>query len=269
MMRKIAWCLVGFTLVLGWVGERPAWAQAPAEEKGPAAAAPGTELAAEAQPATVKKGLGFFEVVAGSGVLGVILWLGLGACSVAGVALIVDSFITIRAKKIVPETLIEHVRSAMEQGDVMKALKHCEEEPGPLANILSAGFANVQEGFEVIQDAVGVAADLEGEKLLQRVTYLNVVGNLAPMLGLLGTVQGMIYAFATLATEQQGAMQQAMLALNISQALFTTAAGLCVAVPAVGFFYFFRNQAMKIILHMEALTLDLIKSLRNVEVVEE
>jgi biopolymer transport protein ExbB len=138
-----------------------------------------------------------------------------------------------------------------------------------LANILSAGFANVQEGFEAIQDSVGVAADMESEKLMQRVTYLNVVGNLAPMLGLLGTVQGMIYAFATLATESAGAAQQAALAMNISQALFTTAAGLCIAVPAVGFFYYFKNRATKIILGMEALTLDLIKVLRNVEVVEE
>ncbi|HDL77524.1 MAG TPA: MotA/TolQ/ExbB proton channel family protein [Lentisphaerae bacterium] len=233
-------------------------------------APPGGEVAAAEEEAPAQaQGISFMRVVTGSGFLGVVLWLGLLACSIAGTALIVDSLITIRAKKIVPETLVESVREAMGQGDVVKALRHCEEEPGPLANILSAGFSNVQEGFEAIQDAVGVAADMESEKLLQRVTYLNVVGNLAPMLGLLGTVQGMIYAFATLGTQQAGAAQQAMLALNISQALFTTAAGLSIAVPALGFFYYFRNRAAKIILGMEALTIDLIKSLRNVEVVEE
>lgn len=232
-------------------------------------AAEGAEAAGAAEEAAQPQGISFMRVVTGSGFLGVVLWLGLLACSVAGVALIVDSLITIRAKKIVPHTLVESVREAMGQGDVVKALKHCEEEPGPLANILSAGFSNVQEGFEAIQDAVGVAADMESEKLLQRVTYLNVVGSLAPMLGLLGTVQGMIYAFATLGTQQAGAAQQAMLALNISQALFTTAAGLSIAVPALGFYYYFRNRAAKIILGMEALTIDLIKSLRNVEVVEE
>ena len=121
----------------------------------------------------------------------------------------------------------------------------------------------------MIQDVVSVAADMESEKLMQRVAYLNVCGNLAPMLGLLGTVQGMIYAFAALATTQAGAAQQAMLAMNIAQALWTTAAGLCVAIPAVTFYTFFKNRATKIILGMEALTMDLIKSLRNVEVVEE
>jgi len=243
-----------------------------AQEAAPAekAAAPAGEAAgAEEETAAQPQGLSFVRVVTGSGILGIILWLGLLACSVAGTALIVDSLITIRAKKIVPQTLVEAVREAMAQGDIVKALKHCEEEPGPLANILSAGFSNVQEGFEAVQDAVGVAAEMESEKLLQRVTYLNVVGSLAPMLGLLGTVQGMIYAFATLGTQQAGAAQQAMLALNISQALFTTAAGLSIAVPTLGFFYYFRNRAAKIILGMEAMTLDLIKSLRNVEVVEE
>ncbi len=134
---------------------------------------------------------------------------------------------------------------------------------------MSAGFSNVEEGFEAIQDSVGVAADVESEQLLQRVNYLNVVGNLSPMLGLLGTVQGMIFAFATLGTQAAGAAQQAMLALNISQALYTTAAGLAVAVPAMAFFYYFRNRATKIILGMEGQTMDLIKVFRNVEVVNE
>lgn len=151
----------------------------------------------------------------------------------------------------------------------MKALKHCDEHPTPLANILAAGFSNVQEGYDVIQDIVGVAADMESEKLLQRVAYLNVCANLAPMLGLLGTVQGMIYAFATLATMEAGALMQAMLARNIAQALWTTAAGLVIAIPAISFYTYFKNRATKIILSMESLTMDLIKSLRNVEVVTE
>lgn len=214
-------------------------------------------------------GLGFFTVIASSGWLGIILWTALIVTSGATVAMIIDSFLNIRDKRIAPQSLVEAVRAAMEQGDVMKALKQCEDQPGPMANILSAGFSNVQEGFEVIQDQVGVAADLEGEKLMQRVAYLNVCANLAPMLGLLGTVQGMIFAFASLATMQAGAAQQAMLALNIAQALWTTAAGLVVAIPAIGFYAFFKNRAARIILSMEGMTMDLIKALRNVEVVED
>jgi len=269
MSKKIMLVLVLVGVLAGMGALAPVFAQEEEDD-----APEGMELDEEAQDAAAKDsgkkgGMGFFTVVGNSGFLGIVLWLGLGVTSLAAGALAIDSFVTIRTKKIVPESLVEAVREAMEQGDVMKALKHCDDEPGPLANILSAGFANVREGYDVIQDVVGVAADLESEKLLQRVAYLNVCANIAPMIGLLGTVQGMIYAFATLATTQAGAAQQAMLAMNIAQALWTTAAGLCIAIPAVGFYTYFKNRATKIIIGMEALTMDLIKSLRNVEVVEE
>jgi biopolymer transport protein ExbB len=153
---------------------------------------------------------------------------------------------------------------AMAEGDVMKALKSCESEPGPMANILSAGFSHVEEGFDVIQESIGAAADLETERIMQRLTWISVCANLAPMLGLLGTVQGMIMCFQTLAT---GAPDVGALALSISQALWTTAGGLTTAIPAITFYYSIRNNANRLILRMQAMTMELIKDLRNVEVV--
>ncbi len=272
-MSKMKWLtVVGLVTVLAMNVTSKVWAQ---DAAAPAAAQPaaGLQLDDATAKAAAKESkdspMSFVNVVLSSGFMGVILWLALGACSVAGFALIVDSFITVREKKIAPDSLVSKAREAIEQGDVMKALKECEEEPGSLANILSAGFSNVQEGFDAVQEAIGVAADLESEKLVQRVTYLNVVANLAPMLGLLGTVQGMIFAFANLATTQAGAAQQQMLAVNIAQALYTTAGGLIAAIPALGFYFYFRNKSTRIILGMEILTTDLVKSLRNVEVVAE
>jgi len=214
-------------------------------------------------------GMGLWSIIAGSGWLGIILWTALLACSVAAAWLAIDFSITVNPKKIIPDSLVNDVREAMEQGDVMKAMQRCEQEPGVLSSILMAGFRNVKEGFEVIQEQVASAADLESEKLMQRVSYLNMCGSIAPMLGLLGTVQGMIAAFANLATSQAGAAQQSLLAMNIAQALWTTAAGLCIAIPAVSFYTYFKNRLSRIILSMEGLTMDLIKALRNVEVVEE
>lgn len=234
-----------------------------AQEEAPPAA--GT-VAAPAGTPPVARSTPFIEVVKGGGPLGAILWVAIFATSVAGIALIVDAFITVREVKIMPPALVAAVQSAMEQGDVMKALQHCEEEPCPVSSVLSAGFSNVEEGFDTIQDAVSVAAAMEEERLMQRVNYLNVVGNLAPMLGLLGTVQGMISAFANLASA--GAAGGGALANSISQALYTTAFGLFIAIPALAFFYYFRNRASTIILTMERLTMDEIKILRNVEVVD-
>ena len=159
--------------------------------------------------------------------------------------------------------LIKSVQSAMAEGDIMKALEACEKEPSPMARVLASAFQHVEEGFDVIQQAVDAAADLETERLMQRLTWISVCSNLAPSLGLLGTVEGMILCFATLAS---GTPDIGALAGNISQALYTTAGGLVVSIPALTFFYSLRNNAMRLILRMSALTMELIKDLRNVEV---
>lgn len=205
---------------------------------------------------------GFMDVVKGGGGFGMGLWAGLAGLSIAAGTLIIDSALNIQLKKIIPTTLISLVREAVDEGSMKKAAQRCRDVPGPYSNILLAGFENVDDGFDSAQDAIGIAADMESEKMLQRVNYLNVVGNLAPMLGLLGTVQGMILAFGTLGTTS-GAAKNALLAINISQALYTTAAGLVIAVPAIGSYFFFRNRAAKVILTMESLTMEVMKSLKK------
>ncbi len=268
-MCKASWLAVVLTLVCGMIAVHPAVGQEqPVPDAAVEAATPaGDPVDVRPAEATERGGGTFIAVVLSSGTMGVILWLTLFAALFAAVWFIVDCSIFVRINRIIPRKLVDNVTASMAEGDVSKALENCDNEPGPLANILKAGFSHVEEGFETIQDAVGVAAEMESESLMQRISYLSVVGNLSPMLGLLGTVQGMIYAFATLATES-GAAQTGVLAMNISQALYTTAAGLSIAVPAVTAFFIFRNRASKIILKMEAMTLDLIKDLRNVEVIE-
>jgi len=246
----------------------------------PATPTAATPAAATATPAaatttttasTEKHGseMTFYEVVTRAGWFGALIWIGLFACSIISVALIVDSYLTIQEKKIAPQQLVADVREALAQGDLLKALQHCENTQAPLSRILKAGFSNAEEGFEVVQDAVGVAADMEGEMLMQRVTYLSVISNTTPMLGLIGTVQGMIMAFWNLGTAAAGAAQTNMLATNISEGLWATAVGLGTAVPAGIYYFFFKMRCTRIILHQEALTLDLIKTLRNVEVVHD
>ena len=216
--------------------------------------------------ATSSSSGGFLAVVFKSGPLAFLLWLMIFAAAGAAVYFAVDCAITVRPTRILPQQLIDNVTEAMSEGDVLKALQACDDEPGALANVLSAGFSHVEEGYDVIEEAISTAADLETERLMQKLTWLSVVGNLAPMLGLLGTVQGMIAAFGTLGA---GAPDVGLLANNISQALFTTAAGLTIAVPCVAFYYIFRNSANTIVLRMEALTMEMIKDLRHVEVVED
>ena len=214
-----------------------------------------------------KSGGGFFDIVFGSGIVGTILWFALFGDGAMAIYFAVDCFVLIKPQKLMPSSLIASVQSAMAEGDVMKALKACENEPSAMSNILSTAFQHVEDGYDVIQEAVNGAADLETERLMQRLTWISVCSNLGPSLGLLGTVQGMILTFQALA--QGGAGDASMLANSIGQALWTTAGGLIVSIPTITLFYSLRNKANRLIMRMTALTMELLKGLRNVEVVDE
>jgi biopolymer transport protein ExbB len=265
-MRMKKTMVLGLAAAFGLgIAAMTAFAQAPAAPAAPAA--PVAPVAAPAAPvAPASSGSQFGQVLFGSGFFGFLLWLFLFGSGGLAIYFCVDAYILIQPKRIMPQALVDNVTQAMSEGDVMKALQSCEKEPGPLANILTAGFGHVEEGFDVIQEAIATAADLETEKIMQRLTWISVMSNIAPMLGLLGTVQGMIMAFKTIAS---GAPDVGLLALAISQALWTTAAGLCIAVPAVTMHYLLKNKANTLILKMEAMTTELIKGLRNVEIVPE
>jgi biopolymer transport protein ExbB len=273
-MKKMQKTVMAAVLLLGLVGAPLAATVTMAQEAAPAAAqqAPASggsgivDASGKEVTDTQQKsggGGGFLDIVFGSGALGVILWFALFGDGAAALYFVVDCWVLIRPQKLMPQSLINNVQGAMAEGDVMKALKACESEPSPMANILAAAFQHVEEGYDIIQEAVNSAADLETERIMQRLTWISVCSNLAPSLGLLGTVQGMIMCFATLAS---GVPDIGALAGNISQALWTTAGGLVVSIPALTLFYSIRNNANRLILRMTALTMELIKDLRNVEV---
>jgi len=220
----------------------------------------------EAKPPAA--GAGFVDIVLKGGAFNLIVWVMLILTSIAAVALTVDALVTVKRDKLLPQDVVDGVRTALDQGDLDAALETCEANPGPLSTILMVGFSNITEGFEVIQESVASTAAMENERLMQRVNYLNLCGQIAPMLGLLGTVIGMVKAFASLGTAS-GAVKAKLLAVSISTALWTTAVGLLISVPALIAFTFMRNHATRILLEIETTVLDLIKVLRNAEIEEE
>jgi len=252
-------------------GAAPAAAEVGAPAAGGAAVAeqpsrPTANEIVETAEASTPKQSDFVRVLFGSGIVGTIIWLALFFCLGFYVYLVIDCSIVVRASKIMPQKLINSVEEAMKEGDVVKALQCCDKEPGPMANILSAAFSHVEEGYDVVQEAIGTAADLEVERIMQKLSWFSVDANIAPMIGLLGTVQGMIMAFTNLAS---GAPDIGALALIIGFALWTTAAGLASAIPCIATYYYFRNNANRIVLRMEAITMELVKDLRHVQVVTE
>ena len=222
------------------------------------------EAAPEAADA-VSDGVSLWDILYGDSVVNLLIWIGLFATSFATLWLIVDAFIKVKHDKFLPVNVVNGVRDSLSQGDLGAAFATCDTNPGPLSNILRSAFENINDGYEVVQQAVSSSTDLETEKLMQRVNMLNICGQIAPMLGLMGTVTGMVAAFSGLA-RATGAAKAKLLAQSISTALWTTCVGLIIAVPALLFFTYYKNLATRILLETEATVLDLIKVLRNAEV---
>ncbi|NMA43654.1 MAG: MotA/TolQ/ExbB proton channel family protein [Oligosphaeraceae bacterium] len=212
-------------------------------------------------------GTSIWDILYGGSTVNLIIWIAIFFTSFATLWFTIDGFLMVRRDKLLPPSLIEGVRNALSMGDLEAAIATCQAYPGSLANILQEAFDNIYDGYEVVQQAVSSRSELENEKLMQRVNLLNVCGQIAPMLGLMGTVVGMVLAFAGLATAT-GAAKARVLANSISTALWTTCVGLLVSVPALLFYTYFRNGATRLLIESEATVLELIKPLRKA-VIEE
>ena len=224
----------------------------------------GEKVDANAAAPQQKSGGGFYDIVFGSGIVGMILWFALFGDGALAIYFAIDSSVLIKPDKLMPKKLMDGVQGAMAEGDVVKAMEICQQNPSVMSSIVMAAFQHIEEGFEAIQEAVTAASDLEQEKIQQRLNWISVCGNLGPSLGLLGTVQGMILTFQALASG--GAGDASALASSIGQALWTTAGGLIVSIPSITIFYSLRNKANRLILKMTALTMEILNGLRNVSV---
>lgn len=178
----------------------------------------------------------FREMFEAAGVIG---WVLLGL-SIAMVALIFEHFFSIRRGALMPRGLAEQVHGLLSQKEFAQAEQACDQAPSFLGHILVSGLKEVGIGYHAIEKSMEDASAEQSARLFRKIEYLSIIGTLAPMLGLLGTVWGMILAF--LEFESKANPQVSELAPGISKALVTTAMGLLVAVPALGSFSIYRNR---------------------------
>jgi biopolymer transport protein ExbB len=214
--------------LLAAYGATPAQAQSNAE---PTASPTAAELPPE----------GFFDIVFSGGWVGVLIVLLLLALSITAVYLAIDHLLTIRRNEIMPEGLGDHVRQLLSTGHLTEADQACRSHPSFLSFVLLNGLAEIEGGWAAVEKAMEDATAEQSARLFRKIEYLSVIGNIAPMVGLLGTVTGMIFAFQRVAVTQ-GSAGAADLAEGIYQALVTTVGGLLVAIPSLGAFAIFRNR---------------------------
>ena len=237
--------ILGF---LGWQQKSfptQARAQAPAE-KLEEVSEPSASTRPSKGSSTTDSGEGvhatLWSMYVASGLIGYIITI----LSVIGLGFIVEHFLTIRKATVMPDHVVEELNNLIHQGQLDAAMAFCQEPQNAslFSQVVLAGiqrYRGSEFGFAEYKAAVEEAGEEQTNRLYRKTEALGVIGAIAPMLGLLGTVQGMILGFNIIA-EQGGSAKPGELASSISLALVTTFEGLVVAIPAMVAYSFFRNR---------------------------
>ena len=197
------------------------------------------------------------KIIADAGPFGWLIIL----LSIVALAVIIENFVSLKRDKLAPPELIDEIQALFDEGQFQEAMELCENEPTFLTRICGAGIAKIGHSFEVIEKSIEEMGDEEAVKLHQKIGWLSVIANIAPMMGLLGTVSGMVLAFNKIATSQ-GQADPAELADGISMALLTTLFGLCVAIPVTAAFAYLRNNLIRSVIEVGAIVEDLFERFR-------
>ena len=180
-------------------------------------------------------------------------------CSVVALAIVIERFWALQPQKINPDFLIGRIRRWHQEGQLNSDRIRALRDHSPLGRVLASGLSNMELSRDLMKESIeetGRHVVLELERFLNT---LGTIASITPLLGLLGTVVGMIKVFAVIT--EQGVGDPAVLSGGISQALTTTAAGLMVAIPALFFYRYFRGRVNELVLDMEQ------EAIRMVEVV--
>ena len=184
-----------------------------------------------------------------SGPLGLAIWAAILGASVTMVTFVIQNILTLRNDRLAPPPLLNSLRQVLADGNYQEAWEICNANRNYLANVLKAGLERIGRGKDVFDDALAEHGLREAQILRTRNSYLSVIGVVSPMIGLLGTVIGMMKAFTVLGGS--GISDPRALASSIGEVLLATASGLFIAIPAFVSYYIFRNRAQMAIVNAE------------------
>ena len=188
-------------------------------------------------------------------------------CSIVVLAICIERLYTLNPKKIAPPHLLATVWKQLKGGEMDAARLKTLKQSSPLGRILAAGLSNAYHGREVMKESIQEAAQHAVHDLERYLNTLGTIAAISPLLGLLGTVVGMIRVFAEIMS--QGTGNASVLAGGISEALITTAAGLTVAIPALAMHRYFIGKIDAIVVELEQETIKLVDALHSEENTED
>ncbi|REJ88710.1 MAG: MotA/TolQ/ExbB proton channel family protein [Planctomycetota bacterium] len=199
-------------------------------------------------------------IIASLGWLYLIVFLSL---SFTLVALFVMNVLMLRRSKVVPLELVDQFEAHLDEKEYQEAYELAKMDESFLGQVLSAGLGKLSAGYAQAIEAMQEVGEEEDMKIEHRLSYMALIGTLAPMIGLFGTVHGMIDSFRKIAGSDT-APKPKELAEGISKALFTTLAGLLIAIPAIGAFTILKNRASRLVLEVGILSEGLMSRFQGV-----
>ena len=180
-------------------------------------------------------------------------------CSIAAVGILLERLWTLQRKRVLPEDLIKKLSSFAEGGQVTPKIIEALEKNSPLGRVLAAALANRDRGREIMMERVQDTGRHVVHELERFLNTLGTIASISPLLGLLGTVTGIIRAFNAVMLGGMG--DPRLLAGGISEALITTAGGLAVAIPSFIAFRYLRGKVERIVVEMEKIAVNFADSL--------
>ena len=192
---------------------------------------------------------------------GNVMMIPLGLCSLVGLAVFLERLVALRRGRIIFPEVAEAVETLEASRDFGMAYAILDRRPGPFASIVRAGLDHADADWQIVRDVLQERGRQEAVRLSRYLNELEAVAAVAPLLGLLGTVTGMIRVFA--AVRDAGLGNPEVLSGGISEAMITTAAGLIIGIPSLVAYHWLQGRADGIIFEMEQYGSKLLDTLRR------
>ena len=184
-------------------------------------------------------------------------------CSMTGTAFVIEHAVNIRREKLAPTPLAQDLEALINEEQYDEAIELCDQEGGYLSNLIGSALRMRHAGYEEMIQGLEAAANEETFKLNVKISYLSLIGNIGPLLGLLGTVTGMIASFQVI--ESLKAPTPKDLAVGVYESLVNTTMGLFIGIVFLTAYFLYKNKVTKMTLSMNLQAVDLLKHIAIAE----
>ncbi len=201
----------------------------------------------------------FIQTIIHGGPMVIFIWVCILVTSITMVTLVIQLALSLKKDKLAPPPLVDSLRQLIGSGNYQEAWETCNANRNYLANVLKSGLNRVGRGKDAVESSLAEHGLREATLLRTKNSYLSVIGVVSPMIGLLGTVIGMMGAFQSLGAA--GMSDSKGLSMKISEVLLATASGLFIAIPAFVCYYIFRNVSQASIVHADDIVNQLVSDI--------